>query len=87
MPQTPRRSSLWAFDHHGDVGTAHCSWPDAARRSRADRAVSSSAPRFDDADEDDQRLDLDDLTPEREQALIEAARARVALIGIDSLAR
>jgi len=47
--------------------------------------VGCRPPRFDDADEDDQRLDLDDLTPEQEQTLTEAARARVALLGVDSL--
>ena len=49
--------------------------------------VGCRPPRFDDADEDDQRLDLDELTPEEDRTLVEAARARLALIGIDSLAR
>jgi len=49
--------------------------------------VGCRPPRFDDADEDDQRLDLDDVTPEQEQALAEAARARLALLGITSPAR
>ena len=49
--------------------------------------VGCRPPRFDDADEDEQRLDLDDVTPEQEQALAEAARARLALLGITSPAR
>ena len=49
--------------------------------------VGCRPPQFDDADEDDQRLDLDDGTPEQEQTLPEAARARAALLGIVPIAR